>query len=107
MEEETNLVSDAFKAFLTEAPEQAAAWGSLVQKLSTASALDKKTAELAYISVLAALNRLNGIPFHVASARQAGATREEIISAILIGLPATGHVVTEALPVAIRAFEAP
>ena len=90
---------------MTEAPEHAKAWSEVVQALASASALDKKTGELAYISVLAALNRVSGIPFHVASAKGLGATRDEIISAVLVGLPAAGHIVTQALPAAIQAFD--
>ena len=47
-----------------------------------------------------------GIPFHVQSARQAGASREEVISAILVGLPAAGHAVTQVLPAAVVACDA-
>jgi alkylhydroperoxidase/carboxymuconolactone decarboxylase family protein YurZ len=54
---------------------------------------------------LASLNRVSGIPFHVASLKEIGATREEIISAILVGLPAAGHVVTQALPAALETFD--
>ena len=106
MEDKTNLVSDAFKTFMTDAPEHAKAWYRLVQGLASASALEKKTDELAYLSVLAALNRVSGIPFHVVSAKKSGATREEIISAILVGLPAAGHIVTQALPSALQAYDA-
>ncbi|NIM92213.1 MAG: carboxymuconolactone decarboxylase family protein [Anaerolineales bacterium] len=106
MDENTNLVSDAFKIFMADAPEHAKAWSEVVQALSRASALDKKTGELAYIAVLAALNRLSGIPFHVASVKELGATREEVISAILVGLPAAGHIVTQALPAAVQAYDA-
>lgn len=55
--------------------------------------------------MLAALRMDSGVPFHVAQARQAGATREEVLSAILVGLPAAGHVVTQVLPAAIRALD--
>ena len=79
---------------------------SIVQALAQASALDNKTRELAYLAVLAALNRTSGIPFHVASLKERGATREEVISAILVGLPAAGHVVTQSLPAAIEAYDA-
>ncbi len=98
-------VSSAFQVFQSEALEHAQAWGGLVQNLSAASALDKKTGELAYLAVLAALRIGNGIPFHVKSAKQAGATRQEVISAILIGLPAAGSVVTEVLPVAVASYD--
>jgi alkylhydroperoxidase/carboxymuconolactone decarboxylase family protein YurZ len=106
MADESNLVSDAFKLFMSDAPEFSQAWGSAVQALSRASALDDKTRELAYLAVLAALNRTSGIPFHVASLKERGTTREEVISAILVGLPAAGHVVTQSLPAAIEAYDA-
>jgi alkylhydroperoxidase/carboxymuconolactone decarboxylase family protein YurZ len=78
----------------------------MVQGLANASALDKKTSALAYLAVLAALRLESGVPFHVQSARQAGATREEVISAILVGLPAAGHAVTQVLPAALAAYDA-
>jgi alkylhydroperoxidase/carboxymuconolactone decarboxylase family protein YurZ len=106
MTDKSNLMSNAFQLFMTEAPEFARAWGSTVQALSQASALDDKTRELAYLAVLAALNRTSGIPFHVAALKEKGATREEVISAILVGLPAAGHVVTQSWPAAIEAYDA-
>lgn len=98
-------VSKAFQAFFTEAPSHAETWMKAVRKLDTASALDKKTAELAYIAVLAAMRMESGIPFHVKIAKAAGASREEVISAVLVGLPAAGHGVTQSLPPAIEAFD--
>jgi alkylhydroperoxidase/carboxymuconolactone decarboxylase family protein YurZ len=105
MDDQTKLVSDAFKTFMADAPGHAKAWSEAVQALARASALDAKTGELAYIAVLAALNRVSGIPFHVASAKKLGASREEVISAILVGLPAAGHIVTQALPAAVQAYD--
>lgn len=98
-------VSNAFQTFMTEAPEVAQAWMEAVQKFDQASKLDKKTEELAYIAVLAAVRLESGIPFHVKQAKAHGASREEIISAVLIGLPAVGNVVTASLPAAIKAFD--
>lgn len=106
MSDQPSLVSKAFETFMREAPQHAQAWGGMVQGLAKASALDKKTAALAYLAVLAALRMENGIPFHVQTARQLGATREEIVSAILVGLPAAGHGVTQVMPAAIAAFDA-
>lgn len=99
-------VSQAFEVFLREAPEHAKAWGAAVAELSRANALDEKTAHLAYLAVLAALRLDSGLPFHVQLAKRAGATRAEIISALLIGLPAAGNVVTQSLPMALAAFDA-
>jgi alkylhydroperoxidase/carboxymuconolactone decarboxylase family protein YurZ len=99
-------VSNAFQTFLSQAPGHAKAWMGAVQGLDQASSLDKKTEELAYLAVLASQRLMSGIPFHVASAKAAGATRDEIVSAVLIGLPAVGNTVIEALPVALGAFDA-
>jgi alkylhydroperoxidase/carboxymuconolactone decarboxylase family protein YurZ len=99
-------ISSSFQAFLQEAPEHAGAWMQAVRGLDQASALDKKTAELAYLAVLAALRMESGVPFHVMSAKRAGATRAEIISAILVGLPAAGQVVVQVLPAALAAYDA-
>lgn len=105
MTDKSATISNAFKTFVSEAPDHAQAWGNMVQALGGVSALDDKTSALAYIAVLAALNRVSGIPFHVISAKEAGATREEVISAVLLGLPAAGHIVTQALPGAIKAYD--
>ncbi|MBF2348030.1 carboxymuconolactone decarboxylase family protein [Listeria marthii] len=98
-------VSKSFEVFAKEAPEVQTAWMETVHKLDTASKLDKKTEELAYIAVLAATRLESGLPFHVKMAKSNGATRDEVISAILVGLPAVGNTVISALPVAIDAFD--
>jgi alkylhydroperoxidase/carboxymuconolactone decarboxylase family protein YurZ len=99
-------MSQAFQIFIKEASQHAKAWGEAVQKLDTASSLDAKTEELAYIAVLAAMRLEGGIAFHVKQAKVKGATRDEVISAILIGLPAAGNVVIQSLPAAIQAYDA-
>lgn len=91
---------------MREAPEHAQAWGAMVGGLAGASALDTKTAALAYLAVLAVQGLESGIPFHVQMAKQAGASREEVISAILVGLPAAGLGVTRVLPAALAACDA-
>ena len=105
MSDKENLVSDAFQVFMQEAPQHARAWMSAVRNLGDASALDRKTESLAYLAVLSALRLESGIPFHVAIAKEAGASRDDVISAILVGLPAAGNVVVRALPVAIQAYD--
>lgn len=102
---EKPAVSNAFQTFMKEAPEQAGAWMETVQKLDAASKLDPKTEELAYIAVLAAVRLEGGIAFHVKHAKSLGATREEIISAVLVGLPAVGNAVVQLLPAALAAFD--
>lgn len=98
-------VSKAFELFAQEAPEYQKAWMEMVQKLEGASKLDSKTEELAYLAVMAATRLESGLPFHVKMAKKHGATREEIISSILVGLPAVGNAVIQSLPVALSAFD--
>jgi AhpD family alkylhydroperoxidase len=98
-------VSNAFETFAKEAPEQQAAWMEAVQKLDKASALDKKTEELAYLAVMAVMRLESGLSFHVKMAKENGASREEIISAILVGLPAAGNCVIQSLPIALETFD--
>jgi len=87
MSNQESLISNAFQTFMSQAPQHAQAWGTMVQGLAGAGALDDKTRALAYLAVLAALRLESGVPFHVVSAKGAGASREEVISAILVGLP--------------------
>lgn len=99
-------ISAAFESFLKEAPAHASAWMACVKALGAAGALEEKTAHLAYLSVLAALRLESGVAFHVGLAKRAGASRAEVVSAILVGLPAAGSAVTQSLPVALEAFDA-
>jgi alkylhydroperoxidase/carboxymuconolactone decarboxylase family protein YurZ len=105
MDKEPAGVSPAFQAFLTEAPAHARAWMEAVAQLGAASALDKKTAALAYLAVLAALRLESGVPFHVRIAKGAGASRAEVVSALLISLPAVGNAATACLPAALAAYD--
>ncbi|NSW92509.1 MAG: carboxymuconolactone decarboxylase family protein [Firmicutes bacterium] len=98
-------VSNSFQVFLKEAPEHSKAWMEAVQKLDTACSLDEKTEEIAYIAVLAAVELESGIPFHVKRAKELGASREDIKSAVLLGLPAGGNKVIKALSIALNAFD--
>jgi alkylhydroperoxidase/carboxymuconolactone decarboxylase family protein YurZ len=99
-------ISNSFQIFLEQASGHAQAWMAAVQGLDSASSLDKKTEELAYLAVLAAMRMESGIPFHVQSAKKAGASRAEVLSAILIGMPAAGQGVIQCLPAALAAYDA-
>jgi alkylhydroperoxidase/carboxymuconolactone decarboxylase family protein YurZ len=105
MNNQQPAVSNAFHMFMTEAPKHAQAWMAAVQGLDNASALDKKTEHLAYLAVLAAMRLESGVPFHTQLAKEAGASRDEVISALLVGLPAAGNGVTQSLPVALAAYD--
>lgn len=98
-------LSESFEIFAKEAPEFQKTWMEMAEKLDESSALDKKTEELSYLSVLAAIGSESGIPFHVSMAKSNGASRDEIISSILVGLPAVGSKVISALPIALESYD--
>ena len=98
-------VSGAFVTFAEQAPQHAAAWMAATGALGSACALDPKTRDLAYLAVLAALRLETGIAFHVRQARSHGATRDEVIGAVLLGLQPAGHVVVSCLPAALAAYD--
>ena len=106
MSDNSPLISNAFQAFAHEAPDHAKAWGEMVQAMAKASALEPKTRDLCYLAMLAAIGLESGIPFHVKSAVASGASRQEIISAIVVGLLAAGNRVTQALPTAVATLGA-
>jgi alkylhydroperoxidase/carboxymuconolactone decarboxylase family protein YurZ len=99
-------MSQAFEVFVRETPRHADAWLGAARGLGAASALDDKCEHLAYLAVLSALRLEGGIPFHVELAKKAGASRVEVASAILVGLPAAGNAVVQSLPVALAAYDA-
>ena len=98
MSEQPPVMSDAFRTFMSEAPAHAGAWMRAVRGLDDANGLDKKTEELAYLAVLAALRLESGMPLHVRLAKEAGATREEVISAVLVGQPQPGQSARQVFP---------
>jgi len=98
-------ISDAFHTFMTEAPDHQKAWLGAVQQLGAASSLDAKTQALVYIGILAATRLDSGLSFHVAEAKAHGATRDEVISAMVAGLPAVGNTVIQSLPIALQAYD--
>lgn len=105
MSERESYFVETVQKFIDEAPEFAQTWMKGMHSLEEASALDDKTAALATLAVLAAQRMHGAIPFFVQRAKHAGASRPEVISAVLIGLPAAGSAVTQALPFALEAFD--
>ncbi|MBD5473477.1 MAG: carboxymuconolactone decarboxylase family protein [Lachnospiraceae bacterium] len=98
-------VTNSFSLFMTENPETGKAYMDMVMTQSKVSALDKKTHELAYLSVLAAVRMTGGLDFHVKSVKELGASREEVKSAVLVGLPVAGITLVDALEVALKAYD--
>ena len=102
----TAPVGDGFALFAAKMPRTAQAHMTFVRTKADESALDAKTNHLAYLAVLSAAGLHSGIPFHAGLARQAGATRDEILSATLVGMQAVGLIVMDGYAAAAAALEA-
>lgn len=98
-------MSAGFYTVMRERPETLQVWLNADRVTQEHSALDARTAELAYLAVLAALGMEKGIAFHAAEAKKLGASRAEVLSAILVGLPAAGMKVIECAAEAVRPFD--
>jgi len=70
-------------------------------------ALDEKTKQLVYVAAAAAAGHVRGVPAHVARLRALGATRREVLEALLMTLPAAGFgPLSQCLPAAMAVFDA-
>jgi 4-carboxymuconolactone decarboxylase len=78
------------KNILREAPQVGEAFFAFTKSIRESSALDTKTMELVLVAIFASHRGLRGIGTHVERAREAGATKEEILSAILLATPVVG-----------------
>lgn len=84
-----------------EKPEVADMIVGLRKAILTCSSLDSKTINLVAIGIATAIRDQNALAGHIKLAKQSGASKDEVISAILVALPSAGVPATlAALPVA-------
>ena len=87
-----------------ECPGAADALGAFFAALVAEPALDEKTKQLVYVAAAAAAGH---VPAHVARLRALGATRREVLEALLMTLPAAGFgPLSQCLPAAMAVFDA-
>ena len=92
--------------FKREAPEVAEAFNGLIMALVASKGLDPKTKQLIYIAMKASTGDEMAVKAHVPMAIQLGATKEEVIDAILMSLTVSGiKGVVTCLPGAVKMFE--
>ena len=100
------METNPMELFQKEAPEVASAFNGLITSLVATKGLDTKTKQLIYIAMKAAMGDDTAVRAHVPMARAAGATREEVIDAILMTLTVSGiRGVVHCLPEAVKQFE--
>src|SRR5512138_2608471 len=100
-------VSDnPMEVFRQEAPEVAAAFDGLIRSLVASKGIDPKTKQLIYIAMKASAGDIMAVRAHVPMAKAAGATKAEVVDAILMTLTVSGiRGVVTCLPEAVAQFE--
>ena len=96
----------AMEVFNREAPDVARAFDGLIQAISKSPGLDAKTKQLIYIAIKASKADQAALSFHIPMAKQLGATKAEVVDAILMTLTVSGITgVAGCLPGAIAYFD--
>ena len=78
------------KNLIAEAPSVAEAFFALTASIRERSVLLPKQNELILIGIFTASKAMKGLVTHITRALEAGANKDEIISAIVLALPITG-----------------
>ena len=95
-----------FDVFRRECPELAEQFNNLVEVQRSLNGLDPKTKQLINIAIQTSTRNVRGVQMHAMMACKTGATREEIVGAVVMNLHLTGLVtVLECLPAAIAGIE--
>jgi len=100
------MATSTMEIFSSEAPEVAAAFNNLIMTVVKRPALDAKTKQLIYIAMKAAMGDDTAVKAHIPMAKAAGATRDEVIDAILMTVTVAGiRGIAHCLPDAVAQFE--
>ncbi|MGE9313034.1 carboxymuconolactone decarboxylase family protein [Niabella sp. CJ426] len=100
------MESNPMDLFMKEAPDVARAFDGLIQSLIASNGLDEKTKQLIYIAMKTAMGDDMAVKFHAPMAKQLGATKPEIVDAVLLSLTVSGiSGVMASLPAVVKLFE--
>ncbi|MGZ7049793.1 MAG: carboxymuconolactone decarboxylase family protein [Methanobacterium sp.] len=95
-----------YELFQKECPEVAARFNDLVEAQKALKGLNSKSKQLINIAIQTANRNPRGVQMHSLMAKNEGASREEIISAVVLNLHHSGLAsVLECLPAAVDGFE--
>jgi AhpD family alkylhydroperoxidase len=91
-----------FDLFQKECPELAARFNDLVDAQRSLPGMDPKTKQLVNIAIQTANRNARGVYFHAMMAKGAGATRDEVVTAVAMNLHLSGlAAVLDCLPSAL------
>jgi AhpD family alkylhydroperoxidase len=95
-----------YQLFQEEFPELARCFNDLVEAQRSLKGMDAKTKQLAVIAIHTANRNPMGVKLHVQMAKNQGATRDEILGAVMINLHLSGlSNVLECLPSAMEGLK--
>jgi AhpD family alkylhydroperoxidase len=96
----------SFEHFQKEYPEIATKYLKLIEAQRSLKGLDKKTRQLINVGIQTANGSLRGVRYHSMMARKAGATKSEVLGAVVLNLHLRGvGVVLDTLPAAMAGFQ--
>ncbi len=100
------MTQNPYEIFIEECPEVAARFDDLIKAQKALKGLDAKTKQLINIAIQTANRNARGVQMHAMMAKDEGATREEVVGAVVLNLHHSGFAsVLECLPAAIDGFE--
>ncbi len=100
------MKQNPYEIFQKECPEVAARFNDLIEAQKSLEGIDAKTKQLINIAIQTANRNSRGVQMHAMMAKNEGATRKEIVGAVVLNLHHSGFAsVIECLPAAIDGFE--
>jgi AhpD family alkylhydroperoxidase len=100
------MSQNPYELFQKECPEVAARFNGLIEAQKSLEGIDAKTKQLINIAIQTANRNQRGVQMHAMMAKNEGATREEIVGAVVLNLHHSGFAsVLERLPAALDGFE--
>ena len=100
------MAENTLQLFVEEAPEIQKAYNEFIQSLIADKGLDNKTKQLIYIGMKIISDDERAVKMHVALAKNAGATRDEVKSTVLLGLSVIGmKAVSKYLPIVLENYD--
>lgn len=100
------MEQNPYELFQKECPEVAASFNDLIEAQKALPGLDGKTKQLINIAIQTANRNSKGVKMHAMMAKNEGASREEVVGAVVLNLHHSGFAsVLECLPAAIDGFE--
>lgn len=95
-----------FEIFMKEFPELAESFSDLIEKQKALKGIDNKTKQLLNLAIQTANRNPKGVQLHAVMAKNEGASREEVLGAVVLNLHHSGFAsVMECLPAAVTGFD--